>query len=64
MFLSFFFINGSFSFPLMTNKQLHATIDGDADKPCFQGIFTESSVNAARDLREKLPSNLPKVFFF
>lgn len=48
----------------MTNKQLHATIDGHADKPYFQGIFTESSVNAARDLREKLPSNLPKVFFF
>ena len=41
----------------MTNKQLHATIDGHADKPYFQGIFTESSVNAARDLREKLPSN-------
>ena len=32
MFLSFFFffINWSFSFPLMTNKRLHATIDGDA----------------------------------
>ena len=31
-FLSFFFflINWSFSFPLMTNKQLHAIIDGDA----------------------------------
>lgn len=41
-FLSFFFLNKLiilFSLNDWQSKKLYATIDGDADTPCFQGVL-------------------------